>query len=753
MKSRILIIDHDPDIIESYSTMLNAEEDQSTALLNELSEIAGILPETASRPITPPPSFDLITARQGEEGVLLHEQSIKSGTPVAMAFIDMRMPPGINGLETAIRLRKLDPLIYIVIVTAYSDFSRVEIQHSLDHDFLLLEKPVNQNEFIQIAINGCITWENNRLQAETFDPATSQDRSPSSRNITLPTAPLEDTHVLVVDDSPVNLQVVKVLLEKATPYRVTTCTSGREALQIANDEYPDMILLDVMMPEMDGFSVCKALKRNPNTEAIPVIFLTAMNNEEGILRGFEAGGSDFITKPFRKEILLARVATHILLHQKTQRMEALSNTDSLTGLPNRAAFQAHLEQRVEQVQRDPESGFALLFIDLDRFKPVNDELGHEAGDHLLKAVAQRLKDNTRQIDIIARIGGDEFVMMLHVNIEPEHVDVVAKKLVNALCEPFSFENHTVQIGASIGSALFPEHASNGEELVQHADMAMYAAKESGRNCHVPYNDELQKRATEQEKMEKELLIAIEEDQFALHFQPKQFLKSGTVVGVEALLRWNHPAKGLLMPAVFIRVLMQGELGRKAERWILRAVCRQIKSWSDQHGFALPISINLSDNQFHNPDLYDQIVRIASELKLPDGALSMVEMEIKEKTLMTAPDFTPVQLDRLDQLGIRITLDNFGAGRSSLALLHHFPLTSIKLSRQLIHSCLKSESCSLLDTAVSLIHNLGYTAIAEGIETQEQLEALQSAGCDSGLGYLLGHPVDEQDLLKLIHPNG
>lgn len=751
MKSRILIIDDDPDIIESYCTMLNAEEDQSALLLNELSEIAGIIPDATAHPVAPPPSFDLLTARQGDEGVKLHEQSIKSGKPVAMAFIDMRMPPGINGLETAIRLRKLDPMIYIVIVTAYSDFSRAEIQHSLDHDFLLLEKPVNQNEFIQIAINGCITWENNRLQTESIN--ASKEPFTPTEPILVPTAPLADTHVLVVDDSPVNLQVVKVLLEKATPYQVTTCTSGREALQIASDEHPDMILLDVMMPEMDGFSVCKALKSNPNTEAIPVIFLTAMNNEEDILRGFEAGGSDFITKPFRKEILLARVATHITLHQKTQRMEALSNTDSLTGLPNRAAFQAHLEQRVEQVQKDPESGFALLFIDLDRFKPVNDELGHEAGDHLLKAVSQRLKDNTRQIDIIARIGGDEFVMMLHINIEPEHVDVVAKKLVNTLCEPFSYENHTIQIGASIGSALFPEQASTGEELVQHADMAMYAAKESGRNRHVPYNEELQKRATEQEKLEKELLTAIEEDQFVLHFQPKQFLKSGTVVGVEALLRWNHPAKGLLMPAEFIRILMQGELGKQAEAWILRAVCRQIKSWSDKHGFALPISINLSDNQFHNPDLYDQIVQIAAELKLPDGALSMVEMEIKEETLMTAPDFTPVQLDRLDQLGIRITLDNFGAGRSSLALLHHFPLTSIKLSRQLIHSCLQSENCSLLGTAVSLIHNLGYTAIAEGIETEEQLKALQDAGCDSGLGYLLGYPVDEQDLLKLIHPNG
>ena len=742
----ILLVDDEQQILDTYRVILSGEEEDDDGL-DELAAMVGLVDETPD-PATSREVFRLLEATQGEEALEKQRQALITGNAPAVALVDMRMPPGINGLETAIRLRQQDPSIYIIIITAYSDVESDTMQLALQHDFIFLKKPVIPEELYQIVRNAANAYqsaERDTIRKE-LDPPLYLDS-------------LSQQQVLLVDDEPMMLKLAEAILVQYLQVKVITAHTGQEALQLAHNLLPDLILLDVKMSGMDGYTVCRALKSAEYTKEIPVIFLTAQSSDDQVVEGFQAGAVDYVAKPFSKPILVARVSTHLNLYRNSRRLKMLSNTDMLTELPNRAAFQTYLDMRLRDAAEAKEvdsrgeipegSHFALLFIDLDHFKPVNDELGHEVGDELLQAVAVRLRKNVREVDLLSRIGGDEFVLMLGGHVTPQHVALVADNMVDLLCQPFNLEEHTVQIGASIGSARFPADSEDGEVLLRNADMAMYEAKAKGRSCHVSFSSEFESHLAERDRLSDELRIAIEQEQLQLLFQPKVELASSKVVGLDALLRWNHPERGALEAGEFIDVLMEGRLGEMAERSVLKMVCLQLKQWSQGGGMTLPITINLSEERFKQDDLDEYIVEVAKEVGLPLDMLSMIELDLAEELLMKQPEIALRQLEKVAQLGLRITLDNFGSGRSSLYWLQRFPLNDIKLDRKLVQKIGDSGSDQLLRAALCMVMELGYLTIAEGIENEKQLEFLKLQGCVTGLGYLLHTPMTPEDVLTVL----
>lgn len=741
----IMLVDDEQQILDTYRVILSGDEEDDDGL-DELAAMVGLEEETdsaSSREV-----FNLLEATQGEEALEKQRKAIDRGSPPAVALVDMRMPPGINGLETAIRLRHQDPAIYIIIITAYSDVESDTMQLALQHDFIFLKKPVIPEELYQIVRNAANAYQLSEGESgeKALDPPLYLDS-------------MSQQQVLLVDDEPMMLKLAEAILVQYLNVKVITANTGKEALELAHKLSPDLILLDVKMSEMDGYTVCRALKSADETKEIPVIFLTAQSSDDQVVEGFQAGAVDYVAKPFSKPILIARVSTHLNLYRNSRRLKMLSNTDILTELPNRAAFQTYLEMRLRGAEEAKESSsrgevpedaqFALLFIDLDHFKPVNDELGHEVGDELLQAVAERLRHNVREVDLLSRIGGDEFVLMIGGHVTPQHVALVADNMVNLLCQPFKLQENTVQIGASIGSARFPADADDGETLLRNADIAMYEAKSKGRSCHVSFSSEFEHQLLERDRLSEELRIAIEQEQLKLLFQPKVELAGGRILGLDALLRWDHPERGEIAASEFIEVLMEGRLGEMSERSVLKMVCRQLKVWSEESGTTLPITINLSEERFKQRDLDQYIISIANEVELPLEMLSMIEVDLAEELLMKQPEAALKQLQKMIDIGLRITLDNFGSGRSSLYWLQQFPLNDVKLDRELIQKIGHTESDQLLRAALCMVMEMNYSAIAEGIESEVQLEFLKQHGCAAGLGYLLHSPMSSEDVLALL----
>ncbi len=740
----VLLVDDEQPILDTYHAILADEEVEQE--LDDLAQLVGLIDEPDEEK-EERETFRLIEATQGEQALEKQRQAIAAGNAPAVAVVDMRMPPGINGLETALRLRQQDSSIYIIIITAYSDVEEETMQLALQHDFLFLKKPVIAEELYQIVRNAADAYQSSQRNAlrNELDAPLYQDS-------------LRKQHVLLVDDQPMMLKLAEAVLVKYLQVTVSTAGSGEEALMSAHNSPPDLVLLDINMEGMDGYTVCQALKASEDTKEIPVIFLTAHSGEEQVIKGFQVGAVDYVSKPFSNPVLVARVSTHLNLYKQNRRLKMLSNTDSLTELPNRAAFETYLEMRLnDAAEAQASSGdgvipkqnyFALLFIDLDRFKPVNDELGHEVGDQLLQAVAGRLRKSVREVDLVSRIGGDEFVLMMGGDVTVQHVALVADNLVDVLCQPFHIEGHAIQIGASIGSAIFPIDAGDGETLLHNADMAMYEAKSKGRNCHISFSTDFKQQLDEREQLIEELRVALEEHQFKLLFQPRFVLKTNDCVGVDALLRWEHPQRGLLDAHEFVEPLMQGRLGELAERAVLRMVCQQVNEWTDLLDRSPTITVKLSEERFQQRDLDQYVLDVASEVPLSGEQLSMLEFDISEALLMKQPEFALEQLQRLREIGVQVSLGDYGAGDSSPQWLIRFPLSGLKLNRTMIQQIGDSQMDQVLKMVLNAAAALDVPVTAKGIETLEQFEFLREAGCDIGAGYHLHAIVSSDEIATM-----
>jgi diguanylate cyclase (GGDEF)-like protein/PAS domain S-box-containing protein len=432
--------------------------------------------------------------------------------------------------------------------------------------------------------------------------------------------------------------------------------------------------------------------------------------------------------------------------QYEARLAFIAHHDALTDLPNRLSFQTHLREVLVRARSD-HSLVALMFIDLDRFKLINDSLGHVVGDQLLKAAAQRLTGCIRQSDLVARLGGDEFVVVLDRVKSPQEVAKVAVKLIDVLAAPFSLAGHELSVSASIGVSCYPQDGADVDVLLKHADAAMYRAKEMGRNTFQFFSADMNADSVEQLIMTNNLRIAIAQQQFRLHYQPRIELSTGRVTGVEALIRWQHPQLGLLLPEQFIHLAEESGLIGAIGEWVLETACRQAKAWQHVGPPRLRMAVNLSARQFREPNFARQIGAILRDAELDSDLL---ELEITESMVMQDLERTRTILCELKNLGVAIAIDDFGTGYSSLAYLKRFPVDYLKIDRSFVRDLPNSvEDVAISRAIIALAKSLKLRVIAEGVETRGQQVFLEANGCDEGQGYLMGRPVSAEETEALL----
>jgi diguanylate cyclase (GGDEF)-like protein/PAS domain S-box-containing protein len=488
-----------------------------------------------------------------------------------------------------------------------------------------------------------------------------------------------------------------------------------------------------------------ALLKGDNSQA-PIVL--RFRHADGSWIHLEALGNNLLEHPgIRGIVLTSRDITE--RKRAEERAQYLANYDVLTGLPNRFLMQDRLTQAVAQAHRN-RLRVALMHIDLDRFKVVNETLGHYVGDALLKQAAERIRKVTREGDTVARVGGDEFTIV-HANVVSlQALSANAEKILSELAKPFPSDGQDLFVSASIGISLYPEDAENVDEMIKHADAAMSSAKHLGRNNFQFFTADLNQEAQIRMQVEAGLRTAIQRDELNLMFQPKIDLATRRIFGAEALLRWNHSKLGNISPARFIPIAEEAGLVGQIGEWALHSACRQIRLWQDA-GFDLQVAVNVSARQFQQYDVADLVLRIMKDT----GALSRnLEIELTESAVMHNAEASIVTLERLAALGVQIAVDDFGTGYSSLSYLKRLPLDLLKIDQSFVRDITSDPNdAAIVRAIITLARSLGIKVIAEGVETEAQLAFLNAYGCQYAQGYLFGEPLTAEAMIRLVVAGG
>lgn len=435
--------------------------------------------------------------------------------------------------------------------------------------------------------------------------------------------------------------------------------------------------------------------------------------------------------------------------QAEERVMHLANHDALTGLPNRRLLIDRLGQALALAHRENHQ-VAVLFMDLDRFKTINDSLGHMKGDALLQNVARRLSETLREGDTVSRLGGDEFVIVLPSLDQPKAAEKVALKLVDALAPPIDLGGQELRVSASIGISLFPEDGRDTETLLRNADSAMYHAKDMGRNNYQFFMEQMNVAAAERLRLENDLHRALERHEFELHFQPRVSVANGLACGIEALIRWRHPERGLVLPEHFIPVAEDTGLIVPIGEWVINEACRQGTAWCAAGLPKLPVAVNLSPRQFRQSNLVDTVARAIERYGWP---CKLLELEITEGVLMQQTSETLKTLEALNRLGVGLAIDDFGTGYSSLSYLKRFPVDFLKIDQSFVRDiAVDPDDATIVTAIIGLAHNLGLTVVAEGVENASQLDFIRDAGCDEAQGYHIGRPMPAGQLAEWLLAN-
>ena len=572
------------------------------------------------------------------------------------------------------------------------------------------------------------------------------------------------TQLLVVDDDPfMRLLIVEAL--RAMGFRSMQAGGGRECLDLFAEHGADAILLDVMMPQMDGFTVCAEIRKLPNGHHTPVLIMTGLDDVDSITRAFEAGATDFITKPINFPLLGHRIKYAIKASDTTRRfaeserrLQQLAYFDSLTGLPNRQFFKEHLQRMVRLAGRQGNK-LGVLFLDLDGFKRINDTLGHHLGDLVLKTAADRLRhglgigdtglrpESIVAGDALARLGGDEFTVLLSMIGRAEDAAVAAESIREILGDVLRIGDQELYTTTSIGIAIYPEDGTTADELLRNADLAMYHAKRGGGNTYRHFTARMTEAALRRMAVENHLRKAIERNELFLYYQPQLKITSGEICGVEALLRWRNEGLGLIAPVDFIPLAEETGLIAQIGEWVLRTSCLQAKSWREQ-GFPLPrMAVNVSATQFLRKGFPDLVARILEETGLEPGVL---ELELTESALMLDADSAAQALRTLKQLGVQLAIDDFGTGYSSLSRLKQFPIDRLKIDQGFVRDVeTDSDDAAIAVAIIAMADSMDLSVVAEGVETPGQLDFLKGQGCDEVQGYYLSRPLPSAEIAAFL----
>lgn len=680
---------------------------------------------------------------------------------------------------------------------------------------------------------------------------------------------LSRPRVLIADDDPPTRLIMREVLEQ-DGFEVLEAADGNEALSHYETFTPDIILLDVEMPHLDGFSVCKKIRDKETGRSTPICIVTGLDDDKSVDRAYHAGATDFIGKPIAWPVLghrvryliranealneirglvlalpdivfvldeqaltrervtevdtrssinvaaLANMAFEDIIPEEelelvrelvsralvsgepqihehhfargnvyfetrfvardrhtvlaivrdvTERKKAdlqifdLAFYDQLTGLPNRQLFSKELDTVIESTHKQQRE-FAILFVDLDRFKRINDTLGHSIGDELLKTVATRLQGCLRSADRVvrpekdsvdtvrlARLGGDEFVIVLHDVGCESATATVAERIIAALGEPFYCEGHQFVVTPSIGIAIYPQDGRSNDELLMNADAAMYKAKAAGRNTYRFYSDTMKVRSLHRLDLENELRRAVDNKDFQIYYQPKVDIESWTVVGAEALLRWHHAERGWISPADFIPIAEETGLIVPLGKWVLQEVCQQVADWQASDLSRIHVSVNVSSQQMYTDDLVALVKDVVADAGIRPGLL---DLEITESLLMRDTDATVEALNALKEFGVTLSVDDFGTGYSSLSYLKRFPIDVLKIDRSFVQDLHRdADDAAICAAILAMARNLDLAVVAEGVEIEEQLDFLRRHNCKQIQGYLFSKPLAVEEFEALI----
>ena len=814
--------------------------------------------------------YAVVAATSGEKAL---ELAARKPQP-SLIMLDIKMP-GMDGYEVLRRL-KSNPVtadIPIIIVTGLSE-SEDEAAGLKMGAADYITKPFNP-DWLKLRILTQI--ELRRYRRKPVPPGMNVDDAPQGH-----------FSILIVDDMPENIH--ELISALSGQYRIMVANNGPKAVELVQGTTPpDLILLDIVMPEMDGYEVCRRIKSTEAGNRIPVIFLSVRNESLEKVRGFSIGGADYITKPFDIDEARARIHTQLELsllqrffeqkvaqrtaalqetmsqlrlhaqvfessregilitdgnnnlvavnrafteitgyppdevigknprllasgrHDKPfydamwhdilnqghwqgevlsrrkngdiypewlsisivrnqdgqivqyigilndlskykiaeERIQFLSNFDSLTHLPNRGLLRDRAQLALAGAMRT-HSPVALMYIDLDRFKIVNDSLGHSVGDQLLQALSERLTGHLYADDTLCHQGGDEFILLLP-NTDVDEAAHVARKMLDIIAQPFIINGQRLTLTASIGVAEFPQDGDNFEQLAQSADVALYRAKQSGRNTFQFFTRQMHEQAHEVLQVENELRQALEQGEFLLHYQPQVDTKTSKIIGIEALIRWQHPQKGLVPPAHFIPIAEESGLIIDIGNWVLHTAIQQLVDWKNAGLPIVPVAINLSVVQFRQDTLYQTVAQALRASKLDPA---MLELEMTEGIAMENSERTIKVLDQLHALGVGLSIDDFGTGYSSLSYLKRFNIDKLKIDQSFVRDLGRDpEDAAIVTAIIGMAKGLGFRTIAEGVETQEQLDFLLEKQCDEIQGYLFSRPLLAEVLAELLRNGG
>ena len=628
---------------------------------------------------------------------------------------DLRMP-NLNGLALIQLLRPKRPDASYLIVTGASHLDLPEQASGEPLVDEVVSKPWSLSDLAKILKRAVDRSQDRR--AETSGPEQ-----------TLP--------ILMVGESAEDGNFVRQLMAEASPEIDTHVVEDlSEAVEASQQRAFHSIIVKLETADSSALETIAGLRRE--APKLPLIAIGNSDDEDTEQRVLAAGASDYIIQKkldgyhLRRSLRLAAARKGL-----EDRLTYLAERDPVTGLANRVALRDELSRAIARAHHQ-DGRLALLLLDLDRFKTVNESLGHDLGDRLLQVVADRLQENLRDVDIAARLGGDEFAIVLEGLRNEEEAVATSQRLLEALTPPARLQRYEIACTGSIGIAIYPDHGETGGELMQHADRAMYRAKQNGRDGYQLYSEkdgESRSGVLERLQFESSIRHALERNQYVVYFQPQITLDRKRLVGMEALVRWQHPELGLIPPGRFMPFLESSGLIKGVGEWVLRTACRQVKEWQDYMFRDLRISVNLSARQFEGSDLVASVERALAESGLPPTHL---ELEITESLLMKDTERTRSTLLELKALGVRIAIDDFGTGYSSLAYLTTFPLDCLKIDRSFVHDITTNEDDrTVADAIIGLGHSLRLDVMAEGVETEEQLESLK--GCDGFQGFLVSRP--------------